>query len=107
MNKAAEDTKVEPIKPITFDTPVKRGNTEVASITLRKPGSGELRGCSLVDLLQMDVATLQRVVPRISIPALTEDEVGHLDPADLLAIGLGIVGFLSQKASQPEAYQPK
>lgn len=83
---------------VALDTPIKRGTTEITSITLRKPASGELRGVQLVELLNMDVASLIKVIPRISSPGLTAPEASALDPADLLAIGSKIAGFLLQKS---------
>ncbi|TCP13780.1 tail assembly chaperone E/41/14-like protein [Crenobacter luteus] len=94
-------------KTITLDTPIKRGDDSIITIDLRKPAAGELRGCNLTDLLQMDVAALQRVVPRISTPALTEQEVARMDPADLLQMGSEVAGFLLPKATKPEAFQPE
>lgn len=92
-------------KPITLDTPITRGETKITEITLRKPTAGELRGCNLTDLLQMDVATLQRVLPRITSPALTEQDVGRMDPADMLQLGTEVSGFLLPKGMKPEAFQ--
>jgi hypothetical protein len=94
-------------KTITLDTPIKRGDDTFTSIALRKPAAGELRGCNLTDLLQMDVAALQRVLPRITTPTLTEQEVGRMDPADLLQLGTEVSGFLLPKATKPEAFQPE
>lgn len=88
---------------ITLDTPVKRGKTEIAQITLRKPSSGELRGIQLAELIQLDVASLIKVIPRLSNPGLTAPEVANLDPADLLAIGGKVVGFLLQKSAKTGA----
>lgn len=91
---------------ITLDTPIKRGETQVTEVTLRKPDSGELRGTNLTDLLQMDVAALEKVIPRISDPSLTLYEVQHLDPADLMQIGAVVSSFLLPKATMQAAYQP-
>lgn len=88
---------------ITLDTPVKRGKTEISEITLRKPSSGELRGIQLAELIQLDVASLIKVIPRLSNPGLTAPEVANLDPADLLAIGGKVVGFLLQKSAKTDA----
>ena len=85
---------------ITLDQPIKRGESEITAIELRKPMSGELRGLNLTDLLQMDVTALQRVLPRISSPTLTEAEVAALDPADLLQLGSTVAGFLLPKAAK-------
>jgi len=83
---------------IKLDEPIKRGKTEITEITLRKPAAGELRGCSLTDLLQMDVAALQRVLPRISTPPLIEADVAAMDPADLFQLGAAVSGFLLPKS---------
>lgn len=85
---------------ITLDQPIKRGDSEITEVELRKPVSGELRGLTLTDLLQMDVNALQRVLPRISTPTLTEMEAAALDPADLLQFGSMVAGFLLPKAAQ-------
>lgn len=88
---------------VVLDSPIRRGVTTIDRITLRKPSSGELRGVSLVDLLQMDVASLIKVVPRISSPTLTAIEVSGMDPADLLALSSKISGFLLQKSAKTDA----
>lgn len=90
---------------IDLDTPIKRGETEVTKVSLRKPASGELRGVNLADLLQMDVSALEKVIPRISDPTLTTHEVQGLDPADLFQLGAAVSGFLLPKAMRPTVYQ--
>jgi hypothetical protein len=84
---------------ITLDTPIKQGETEITTIQLRKPAAGELRGVTLTDLLQMDVAALTRVLPRISSPTLTEANVWAMDPADLTQCGSAVAGFLLPKSA--------
>lgn len=88
---------------VPLDSPLTRGKTVIDVITLRKPMSGELRGVHLAELLNMDVATLMKVIPRISSPALTNQEAAAMDPADLLACGVKISGFLLQKAVKTDA----
>jgi len=85
---------------ITLETPITRGDQLIEEIQLRKPQSGELRGVSLVDLLQMDVTALQTVLPRITSPLLTPHDVGQLDPADLVQMGGIVSTFLLPKAAQ-------
>jgi hypothetical protein len=85
-----------------LDTPIIRGGQTIERVTLRKPSAGELRGTSLHDLARFDVAALQRVLPRISTPTLTEFDVAQLDPADLMALAGLFSDFLltkSQKAT--------
>lgn len=93
-------------KTITLDTSIKRGDNDIAEIALRKPSAGELRGVTLTDLLQMDVAALTKVLPRISEPALTEVEVARMDPADLVQLGGVVAGFLLPRAALAEAGLP-
>ncbi|MBD8268382.1 phage tail assembly protein [Pseudomonas fluorescens] len=88
---------------VSLDTPIRRGTTSIDSITLRKPNSGELRGVSLVELLQMDVGSLIKVLPRISSPSITAIEVAGMDPADLLALSSKVSGFLLQKSAKTDA----
>jgi hypothetical protein len=71
---------------VELDTPLVRGAQTITAVTLRKPTAGELRGTSLHDLARFDVSALQKVLPRISTPTLTEFEIGQLDPADLMAL---------------------
>ncbi|MGY2313559.1 phage tail assembly protein [Pseudomonas sp. SDO5522_S412] len=88
---------------VILDTPIRRGTSTIESITLRKPNSGELRGVSLAELLQMDVNSLIKVLPRISSPTLTTVEVTSMDPADLVALSTKITGFLLQKSTKTDA----
>jgi CxxC motif-containing protein (DUF1111 family) len=92
--------------PINLEEPIKRGETTIASITMRKPASGELRGLKLLDLLNGDVNATIRLVPRISTPTLTEQEVAALEPADLLSCADAIAAFLQKKGEQTEPDSP-
>lgn len=85
---------------IALDTPIIRGETEISTLTLRKPASGELRGVSLVDLANMDVLSLRKVLPRITTPTLTDAEIGRMDPADLLQCGVAVGSFLLKKSDR-------
>ncbi|QEY74105.1 phage tail assembly protein [Pseudomonas denitrificans (nom. rej.)] len=102
MERTEETTQVaNPTEAVvTLDKPFTRGNNTIDSLTLRKPASGELRGVSLLDLMQMDVQALSKVLPRISQPTLTAHEVSTMDPADLLACGVAVSGFLLQKSAK-------
>lgn len=86
---------------VLLDEPLRRGDQLLTTVSLRKPSSGELRGIQLADLLQMDVSSLIKLLPRIS--ELLEHEVRALDPADLVAIGVKVTGFLLQKRTRTDA----
>ena len=105
-DEATEQAEVKPLaddNTVILDTPIRRGTTSIDSITLRKPNSGELRGVSLAELLNMDVNSLVKVVPRISTPTLTAVEVTSMDPADLFALGTKVSGFLLQKSMKTDS----
>jgi len=97
------EANAEPANPNTvrLDTPIKRGSHLLKEITLRKPASGELRGIHLAELLNMDVTSLIKLLPRIT--QLTAPEAAQLDPADLVAIGVKVTGFLLQKQTKKDA----
>ncbi|MDH0894683.1 MULTISPECIES: phage tail assembly protein [unclassified Pseudomonas] len=104
LAKAAAAPAEQPKNPnqevIELDAPIVRGSQTIKELIIRKPGSGELRGVALLDLIQMDVNSLHKVLPRITIPSLTEIEVKALDPADLMACGTAVSGFLLQKKAR-------
>lgn len=89
----------EPVlKPVTLDVPIIRGGKEITEIQIRKPKAGELRGVSLASLVQMEVSEISKVLPRITQPSLTDEEIGNLDAADLMQLGSEVAGFLLPKA---------
>ncbi len=91
---------------IQLDTPLVRGEQTIQEITLRKPKTGELRGTSLSALVSLEVDALQRVLPRLTMPALTEIDVANLDPADLVQLGGAFASFLLPKAMQNNMVSP-
>ena len=86
--------------PIQLDVPIRREGQTITTVTLRRPRAGELRGLSMISVLQMEVDALAALVPRISTPTVHTPEVMQLDPADLLAIGMQVVGFFQSRAQQ-------
>lgn len=88
---------------INLDQPIKRDGQVINSIVLRKPAAGELRGLLLLNVLNMDVDTLATLIPRISSPTIHKPEALAMDPADLLAAGIEIAGFLQQKGATPDS----
>ena len=82
---------------VTLDAPIKRGDEAIVEVTLRKPVAGELRGTSLSALVNLDVDALCKVLPRISLPTLTEFDVQQMDSADLVQLGVAFAGFLLPK----------
>ena len=89
-------------KTINLDQPIDHGGQAFVTVDLRKPTAGELRGLSLADLLRMEVAALETVIPRISSPVLTKQDVGKMDPADLMQCGVAVADFLLQKSQKAD-----
>lgn len=83
--------------PVTLDDPIMRGENAIATVTLRKPMAGELRGLSLDDLIGSDITALLKLLPRITDPSLSEHEVAQLTPVDLGQMGGAVRGFFMTK----------
>ncbi|WP_312110662.1 phage tail assembly protein [Pantoea septica] len=86
-------------KAVELDTPILRGKTEVTSVTVRKPQAGALRGIRLQALMDMDVNAMMAVLPRVTNPALTVQEINEMDPADLLSLSVEVITFLLPKSA--------
>ena len=63
---------------ITLDNPIKRGEQVIEQVTLMKPNAGTLRGVSLAAVANSEVDALIKVLPRMTAPMLTEQEVAAL-----------------------------
>lgn len=93
-------------KKVTLDTPIVRGKEEIKEITLRKPNVGELRGLSMVDLLNMDINAVSTLLPRIGTPVISKEEVKQLDPADFVQLAGEVAGFMIPKSMKDEPPAP-
>jgi len=85
-------------KAIVLDTPIARGKEEITSVIVRKPHSGALRGTRLQALMDMDVNAMMTVLPRVTTPSLTAQEINEMDPADLVSLSVEVVTFLLKKS---------
>lgn len=81
-------------KVIDLETPIKRGETEIKTITLSRPKAGTLRGLSLQSVLQWDMDTMLTLLPRITQPPVTEHELASMEVADMTSICKELTGFL-------------
>lgn len=90
-------------KTIKLTRPLTAGRPEpITAVTLREPASGDLRGLKLTDIMQMDVAAMTRLIPRLTNPALAPSEVEALGPADFMSLCTGVVGFFFTEAQVAE-----
>lgn len=85
---------------VTLENPIKRGEQVVSAITLIKPNAGTLRGVSLAAVANSEVDALIKVLPRMTAPMLTEQEVATLELPDLVALAGKVVGFLSPNSAR-------
>ena len=98
-------TKTKHTDNITLSKPIVRGEEKFASIQLREPKTGELRGLNMVDVVQLQTDALIELVPRISKPILTKDEVESLPPCDTFKIATEIANFLLPDGATVESLQ--
>lgn len=88
---------------IKLEQPLKRGDTEITEITLHKPNSGNLRGVSLREVLEMNTDAVCTVIPRISDPKITPQEMPQIEPCDLVSMGAALANFLLPPSLVAEA----
>jgi len=85
---------------ITLSEPIVRGETSITEIAIRKPKSGELRGLSIQDLMTARVSAVLDVLPRISMPPITQQEADNLEAQDLAACAGAIMDFFLTAADR-------
>lgn len=80
---------------VSLNTPLTVAGAAVASIRVRKPTPGEMRGVRLSLLLAMDVDAIVAVLPRVTEPVLEGETLSTMDVADFTQFGATLVGFLT------------
>ena len=88
------------IETVTLMEPIQRGEKIIEELQLRKPKAGELRGLSLQDVIGLDIGTMLKLLPRITEPALTDDEAADMDPADFTECAGTVRGFFMTAAER-------
>ena len=85
---------------VILEQPIQSGSTNITEIKIRKPNVRALSGVSLQAIYQHDVNALVKVLPRVTTPALTPQQVYDLDPVDFANLGGHLVTFLYPKEMQ-------
>ena len=69
--------EIDTVNPnvVTLDKPIKRAGQTIDKVTLIEPNAGTLRGVSLAAVAQSEVDALIKVLPRMTYPALTTQEL--------------------------------
>ena len=86
-------------KSVELDDGFKRGTQSITEIVLVKPNTGHCRGLSLKGVLNFEIDSLAVLLPRITLPAMTAQEVYALELADTLKIAEAIAAFLEKTNS--------
>lgn len=98
QNQAIIKNPNEEVVPL--EQPIQFGGNTITEITIRKPNVKALSGVSLQAIYQHDVNALIKVLPRVTTPALTPQQVLELDPVDFAQLGGHLVTFLYPKKLQ-------
>jgi hypothetical protein len=85
---------------VNLTQPITREGGPIASLTIRKPKGGDLRGTKLTDLVAADVDAVAKVIPRITTPAIAAHEFYGLEADDLAEVVGTVVGFFLNKAQR-------
>jgi hypothetical protein len=82
---------------VQLEQPIQFGGNTITEITIRKPNVKALSGVSLQAIYQHDVNALIKVLPRVTTPALTPQQVLDLDPVDFAQLGGHLVTFCTRR----------
>lgn len=85
--------KTENQKTVTLTTGIKRGENTITDIVINKPNVFALKGLKLVDVLNVDVDAITKLLPRVTSPALTEMEIKSLDIVDFTELATSVITF--------------
>lgn len=87
------------IEKVTLSKPVGKGDGKTSEIEVREPTAGELRGIAMVDVYQMHVSAFDTLLPRITKPALTKEQIGQMSMHDISELMGAVIGFLEPEKS--------
>ncbi|WP_392565133.1 phage tail assembly protein [Utexia brackfieldae] len=94
------------LKEIKLSTPIVSGKNEITKVTVRKPVTGDLRGVKLLNFVDADIDSLAKVLPRISTPTLSEQDVYQMDLSDLTQFVVEISDFLKPTSNSVSEESP-
>lgn len=85
---------------VELETPIQMGESKINKVTVRKPNVPALSGVSIQQLYNYETDALVKVLPRVTTPTLTPQQVKSLDVVDLIQLGGEVVNFLYPKDVQ-------
>ncbi len=83
----------EDIKNVRLKRPVDIDGKPVCEIAVREPTAGELRGLAVSAIMSMEVSAMIRLLPRITMPPLSEAQVAAMRPGDFGQLAGTAAGF--------------
>lgn len=92
--------QARPTEEVILTQPIVRGETTIDKLTLRKPKAGELRGLSVQELMSARVSSTLDLLPRITMPPITQAEADDLEPEDIGACAGVVIGFFLTAADR-------
>lgn len=93
MTEASAQAAEPKMETLHLTVPIKRGEQEIKELALRKPKAGELRGLSIQELMNARVASTLDILPRITMPPISQQEADNLEVEDLAAASGIVIGF--------------
>lgn len=91
------------VRKVTLPVPQQIGGKEVSEIKLRKPFAGELRGLHVIQIVQMEVGTIEKLLSRISTPIIGPADFAKLEPQNLADLSVECADFFTgSKSSQKQ-----
>jgi len=100
-NSAPEQPRTAKLSPpITLAEPIVRGAEKITVLQLRKPKGGELRGLSIQELMNARASAILDILPRITMPPITQAEADQLEAEDLAACSGAVIDFFLTPADR-------
>jgi hypothetical protein len=94
MTEASAPVAAQPkTEKLRLSAPIMRGEQAITELTLRKPKAGELRGLSMQELMNARVSSTLDILPRITMPPITQEEADNMEVEDVANASGIIIGF--------------
>ena len=91
---------------VTLSEPLMRGETAIERVEVKRPSVGALRGLQMATVQMQDVNALLKLLPRITEPALSPDEVAGLELCDFTEMANRVSVFLMTPAQRALVTMP-
>jgi hypothetical protein len=98
-----------PLATIKLDEPIKRGQTSIERVSVRRPNPGEMEGISLRDIINLESTAALNLLPRVSAASghhaiAAPRRVGRYGPVGLHDTGGRTLKFFVAEVGSPPAF---